>query len=203
MYFDPSGHVVITLTTVLSAMAIGFLIGGTVAGGFEIYNQIRSNGWNPYDWNWKQIGLSALGGAVAGMISAIPVGGWLGALFLGGIGSLMGGIISGSVYNLETALLAFSIGALANLIAYGVSAKLTDAKASQIYNQSRKAKSLSVQKLQGHRLNMGSKALKGSFRNAFKDTTQAEIAGLIKNANPWIRLGIYSTSISSFLSGWY
>ena len=184
-------------------MGIGILIGGVISGSFEIAKQIYSNGWNPEDWDWQQIGISALGGAVAGMISAIPVGGWFGALAFGGIGSVASGLVTGSVNSWETALLAFGIGAIANVVAYGISNKLANVQAGKIFNQGKKAKSLAVQKLQGHPLNMGAKALKGRFINAFKQTSQKEIVKLLKNASPWFRYGIYSTIFSSTMSGWY
>ena len=38
---------------------------------------------------------------------------------------------------------------------------------------------------------------------AFKQISRTEIMGLITNANPFIRHGIYSVISSSPLSGWY
>ena len=197
---DPDGHAFISI---LIAMGIGVLIGGVVGGVFEIGKQIYSNGWDPSDWNWQQIGLSAFGGAVAGMISAIPIGGWVGAFAFGGLGSVAGGLITGSVNNWETALLAFGIGAIANVAAYGISNKFANIKAGKIFDQGNKAKSLAVQKLQGHTLNLGSKALKGSLRNAFKQTSQKEIQKLLMNASTRFRYGVYSAIFSSTMSGWY
>ena len=88
----------IALTTILIAMGTGALIGGLVSAGFAIGGQIYQNGWNPMLWDWKQIGLSALGGAVAGAISAIPIPGSsfisYGLTFLaGGAASVVGGMI--------------------------------------------------------------------------------------------------------------
>ncbi|MBE6534412.1 MAG: hypothetical protein E7678_05550 [Ruminococcaceae bacterium] len=193
----------IAFTTILIAMGIGALIGGVVSGGFAIGNEIYENGWNPTTWDWKQIGLSTLGGAVAGAISSIPLGGWVGSLVFGALGSLAGGIISGSVDSLESAIMAMGIGAIANVVAYGISNKITNIQARKIFNQSRKAKSLAIQKLQSHPLNMGAKALKGQYRNAFKNTTVKEIEELIKNAYSFLRYGVYSAVTSSILSGWY
>ena len=118
---------------------------------------------------------------------------------------MLGGWVSGSVdfENRATVLSAYFIGAFANVMARGVTDILVNVKASNIFNQSNKAKSLAVQKLQGHPLNMGTKALSGTMRNAFKATTQDEIITLLLKANPWFRLGIYSGLISSVLSGWY
>ena len=201
MHADPSGCFV--LTTFLITIAIGALIGGLISGGFAIADQIQQNGWDISNWNWKQIGLSVLGGIVAGGISAIPIGGWVGALVFGALGALAGGLISGSINSIESALICMSIGAVANIIAYGIGDKIANTQASKIFNQSSKPKSLAVQKLQSHPLNMGTKVLKGSYRNAFKGTTQAEIKDLIINVSPLLRYGIYSAITSSILSGWY
>ncbi len=200
-YVDPTGH--FAISAMIISMGIGFLIGGAIGGGFEIGKQIYSNGWNPGDWDWRQIGLSTLGGAVAGAISSISFGGWVGAFVMGGMGSVAGGAITGSVNSWETAFLALGIGAIAGVISYGISNKLLNIKAGKIFNQGNKAKSLAVQKLQSHPLNMGAKALKGSFRNAFKQTTQKEIVELLNNASSWFRYSIYSTIFSNTLSGWY
>ena len=118
-----------------------------------------------------------VGGFVAGFISAIPgpnfaTWGTLGkvlsygaSFLIGGAGTLAGGLITGSVNSVETGLLAFLIGGIANIAARGISEKIADMKASRIFNQGNKAKSLEVQQLQGHPLNMGSQALKGNMRN--------------------------------------
>jgi len=193
----------IAITTILISIAIGALIGGVISGGFAIGSQIHENGWSPTSWDWKEIGLSTLGGVFAGAISAIPLGGWGGALAFGALGSLVGGLISGSVDSLESAIIAMSIGAIANVAAYGISNKITNVQAGKIFNQSNKAKSLAVQKLQSHPLNMGSKVLKGRYRNAFKNTTEKEIKELITNAYSLLRYGVYSSITSSALSGWY
>lgn len=50
---------------------------------------------------------------------------------------------------------------------------------------------------------MGPKALKGNMVNAFKGTSMEEIVALLMNADPFLRLGIYSGVVSSLLSGWY
>ena len=72
MRVDPDGN---AFVSILIAMAIGFGIGAAVGGGIEVGKQIKSNGWNPSNWDWCQIGLSALGGGVAGAISALPISG--------------------------------------------------------------------------------------------------------------------------------
>lgn len=123
--------------------------------------------------------------------------------FWGGLGAVAGGVITGSVNSLQSAGLAFAIGGFANVLGRGVAEKISNIKASKIFNQSKKAKSLAVQKLQGHPLNMGPKALKGNMVNAFKGTSMEEIVALLMNADPFLRLGIYSGVVSSLLSGWY
>ena len=161
MYSDGSGH----FPGLITAMLIGFGVGFLVGGGFEIGKQIHNNGWNLKDWNWGQIGLSALGGGVAGAISAIPIPGsgflsYLGTFFIGGVASVTGGLISGSVNSWETAALAFGIGAVANVAARGVSdlvkhikvskqINAVRANANRIASMSSKKKSLEIWNLIG------------------------------------------------------
>lgn len=164
----------------------------------------------------KSFGLSLAGGFVAGFLAATPLPEGLASMGLlgkvlgygltfvyGGAGAVIGGLITGSVDSWETAGFAFLIGGTANVLAKGISDKIANVKAGKIFNQGNKAKSLAVQKLQGSRFNMGPKALKGAFRNAFKQTSQSEIVRLLTNASPWFRLGIYSAFGSSIISGWY
>ncbi len=219
MFSDPEGHMpklwqwivagvaiagaitisVLTLGTATPVVA-GMLIGGAVSAGFEIGSQIIFDG-GIHDGG--AILSSALGGMVSGAIGAINIGGWLGAFVIGGVGSSIGGVVSGSVTDFQSFTNAFEIGAFSGLIAYGISYKILDAKTNKIFNQSRKSKSLSVQKLQSHPLNMGAEALKGKFRNSFKEITRKEIADLITRSDSWIRWGVYSSLVASSLSGWY
>ena len=204
-YADESGE------SIFLTLLIAGLIGASISGFFNVASQLISQ----QSWDWKSFGLSLLGGFVSGVISALPVGQFAqlgvsgkilsyGMTFAwGGLGAVAGGLITGSVYNGETMATAFLIGGFANIIGRGISEKVTSIKASKIFNQSRKAKSLDVQKLQAHRLNMGSKALKGRYVNAFKNTTKLEICRLLYNASPWLRFGIFSSLTSSGLSGWY
>lgn len=121
---------------------------------------------------------------------------------LGGAGSVASGFITGSVSfdNPWSIALAFGIGGIANVAARGISDVILGKQAASIFNQGNKAKSLAVQQLQGHTRNMGSQALKGSMRNAFKDTSLATIKGLINNVNPFFRFGIYASLNSAALS---
>ena len=197
MYTDETGE------GILTAILLGALIGAVISGGFAVADEVATNGWDAENWDWKQIGLSTLGGGIAGGVSAIPLGGWLGALGFGGAGAVIGGVITGSVNNAETFFTALAIGAVANLIGYGINAGIAKYKAGTIYNLGNKAKSLAVQKLQAYPMNMGAVALKGSYRNAFKNVTQKEIQKLLLNANFWLRNSIFSSITSSSLSGWY
>ena len=206
MNTDPSGHFVISFSAIAISMLIGFAIGATVSGTVAIIEEVYNDGnwnWDASTWDWRSIAKSALGGGVAGAISAIPIGGVIGSLLFGGTASVLGGLISGSVHDLKSGLLAFGIGAGANMIGYGASKIFSKVKANKIFNQGRKAKSLAIQKMQGKSFNMGAKALKGNMRNAFKDTTKEEIEKLIVNTNVLCRYSILSSIVANPLSGWY
>ena len=217
MYSDPSGH--IAISTLLLGMAIGFGIGFAIGGGFEIGKQIYANGWNPDDWDWGQIGLSALGGGVAGAISSISLGtglvGYLSAFAFGGIGSVLGGWISGSVTSLETAGMAFLIGGTANVFGKGVTdiinkikvgknISLVANKANKIASMSAKKKSLAIWEMIG---------MDNFSRNAYKSwgydqilellMTEANNQLFIHSANGLTSYIVYSALISSLGSGWY
>ena len=139
MYVDPSGH--IAIVTLLIGMAIGFGVGAVVGGGFEISKQAYNGGdwnWELSSWNWGQIGLSVLGGGVAGAISSISLGtefvGYLSVFALGGNGSVAGGLISGSVTDFQSAAIAFGIRAIANFLGKGVTAGAQKALNSPIFD---------------------------------------------------------------------
>ena len=120
----------------------------------------------------------------------------------GGFGSVIGGLISGSVdiTNPYSIINSFIIGAFANVVARGVADIVVKFRATKIFNMNRKLKSLKIQKIQAHPLNMGPKALKGSLRNSFKNTSLTDIEKLLSIANPFLRLGIYTGLISSVAS---
>jgi RHS repeat-associated protein len=160
------GAIAISLVTAGTAapVLIGLAIGSVIGGGFEIGKQLVTTGEVS---NWGAVGWATFGGAVAGAVSAIPIPGLssLGAFgkaasygltfVVGGSASVLGGIVSGTVSDFKSGLVAFAIGGVANVIARGISEKIASLKASKIYNQGNKAKSLDVQKLQSHKLNMG------------------------------------------------
>ena len=213
-YADPSGH------SVIACILIAASIGAALGGGFEIAKQINANGWNPLTWDWIQIVRSTIGGGIAGAISAIPISGnvflsYLGTFALGGVASVAGGLISGSVNSLETAAFAFALGGVANVVGRGVSdlvkyvkvSHQIDAIASEartIANMSAKQKSLAIWEMVG---------MDNFSRNAYKSWTYDQIFDLLMTeatnvsaihaTNNLMRYGIYSAIVSSSMSGWY
>ena len=131
---DRNGNIV----SWLLAIIVGAVVGAFVNTTFEIVNQVKTNGWNPTNWDLGKIGLAFLGGAVAGAISAIPIpgfqalGGWgkilhYGLTFVtGSIGAVSGGLISGSITNIETGLITASIGGVFNLLSSFVTTGLNN-----------------------------------------------------------------------------
>jgi len=208
MYTDSTGKGVIT------GLLIAGLICGLIFGSFEAGSQIAQNGWNPSDWDWGQIGTAFLGGFVCGAIAAIPpfkillpsvwgkVLSYSGTFVRGGLGAVAGGVITGAVTDVNSGVFAFGLGGFANIVGRGAAELFSWFKAGKIANQSNKIKSLVIQQLQGNSSNMGAKALSSSFRNAFKGTSRSEIFKLIHKAKNTQHI-MYSTFISSVLSGWY
>ncbi len=207
MYVDPTGH--IAIISLLIGMAIGFGVGFAIGGGFEIAKQVYNGGnwnWDVSSWNWGQIGLSALGGGVAGAISSISFGsgvvGYLITFATGGIGSVLGGMISGSVTDLQSGLIAFGVGAVANVAARGITALIN------------KGVSASAQKALNNPIfdDMTLEDLVGSgFKNngytpAYNKFLNYAGNLVLKANGQWARSSMYSftnTGISSLLSGWY
>ena len=214
MFYDPNGN---AFLSIVFGMAIGFAIGGV----FEIGKQIYENGWNPSDWDWKQIGLSALGGGAAGAISSIPINnvkflGYFLSFLTGGTASVIGGLISGSVNSIQTGIIAFTIGGLANVLAKGVTEIAKNIKinkqviskvrsdANKISNMSLKKKSLKIWDLIG---------MDNYSRNSFKTwnandifnllVTEASVQTKINAIRNLMRYSVYSSIISSLASGWY
>ena len=93
MYSDSTG------TIAISILIGGLIIGALIVGGVETASQINEHGWNPSDWNWKEIGVAAITGAVQGAIFA----------FTGGAGNLLGagviGFLSGFAGNFMNQIL--------------------------------------------------------------------------------------------------
>ena len=207
MYSDPSGH--IAITALLIGMAIGFGAGAVIGGGFEIAKQAYNGGewnWDLSSWDWGQIGLSALGGGVAGAISSISLGngfaGYLSAFALGGIGSFAGGLISGSVTDLQSAAIAFGIGAIANVAAKGIADLINKGVTAGAQ------KALNSPIFDGLQLDdlIGS-GLKNNGLNPLYNKILNQGAKYVVNANGlWVKSALYSftsSGLSSLFSGWY
>ena len=193
-------------------MVVGLVVGAAIGAGFEIGVQINENGWDPATWNLQSIGIAALGGGLSGLITACPVPnftklGLLGKLIsygftftLGAFGTLISGKVTGEIdfSNGSEVLLGVMVGGFSNVAARGISDLILDYQASKIMNQTRKAKSLEIQRLQGKLGVPG--ALKGGMRNSYKNFSKLQVANLLFEANPWIRFGIYSSINSAFIS---
>ena len=207
MYTDPSGH--FAISTLLIGMAIGFGAGAALGAGFAIAEQAYNGGdwnWDLSSWNWGQIALSALGGGIAGAISSISLGsgfvGYLITFLTGGVGSVLGGIISGSVTDIQSGLIAFGIGAFANVAAKGiadminkgVTASAQKALNSPIFDD------MQLDDLIGA-------GLKNNGRNPIYNKILNQGAKHVVNAGGlWVKSTLYSftaSGLSSLFSGWY
>ena len=205
-YVDPSGNIAISLGL---AMLIGFGVGLVISGGFEIAKQVYNDGnwnWNLSSWDWGQIGLSALGGGVAGAISSISLGtgfiGYLSAFAFGGFGSVAGGLISGSVTDVQSAAIAFGIGAFANVAAKGI----TNLINKGVTASSHKALNRPIfDDIQFDDL-IGT-GLKNNGINPIYNKILNQGGKLVVKANGlWVKSALYSftsSGFSSLFSGWY
>ena len=157
---------------------------------------------------------------MAGAISAIPIPGsgflsYLGTFAIGGVASVAGGWISGSVNNFETAAFAFALGGIANVVGRGISDLVKHIRVSHqinaiaseaniIANMSAKQKSLTIWNMIG---------MDNFSRNAYKNwgyeqifdllITEATNVSAIYATSNLLRYGIYSAIVSSLMSGWY
>ena len=219
---DPNGNkwwhwviaaAAIALAVVVSVVSCGsavpVLVGAAIGAGasavWNIGTQLVSNGGNFATINWGNVGMAALGGAVAGAISAIPIPGsgilsYLGTFAIGGAASVVGGVVSGSVYNAQTVLIAFGLGGIANVAARGISdlinkglsASAKKSIDSYAYND------ISLEDLIGIDNGIGSPVFNKFMGDAGKLTTRA--------LGCWAKSLMYaiaSSSISSILSGWF
>jgi RHS repeat-associated protein len=87
-YFDPSGKLV---TELLGAALVGALIGGRI----DLVVQLSSHGWKFDCVNWKDVGISAGAGAVAGLVGFITFGAMTAVLGTGLFAEITTGAVSG------------------------------------------------------------------------------------------------------------
>ena len=200
---------VLTMGTATPVLA-GMLIGGAISAAFEIGSQIV------FDGGIHDIGaiLSAtLGGLVAGAISGIPVfsgftlGNYIGTAILGGVASVVGGIISGGVHDINSFLIAFSLGSLGNVAAKAVNQLVVNRIAGKIMNSSSaKGKSLAINnymiKYNVKPMGFGHSTFGGWSRNLFKDMSKAFFKTVVADTTSRSAI-VYSALISSSISGWY
>lgn len=204
MHVDPSG------ASFVLALAIGFFVGALIGGGFEIASQIKNHGFNISNWNGNQIMLSALGGGVAGMISAIPIGGagflsYLGTFGLGGLASVSGGLISGSVSFADpsTILVAFAVCGVANVMARGISSKINKMVADK--SQRTLQNSLAFKDMRLADL-IGTGVSNIGVNPAYVRLTNEAVKLVSYSNGVFAKSMIYSftnSSASSIFSGWY
>ena len=122
-WWDWLYRIVVTIAVVVAAVAIsvatvgtaapvlvGAVLGGVISVGFEIANQGGIN-------DLGAIGKAFLGGIAAGAFSAIPGLNYFGTAIVGGVGSLVGGIINDSITDLSSLASTFFWGATANVLA--------------------------------------------------------------------------------------
>ena len=199
----------ITVATVFTAgaatVALGAVIGASVSAAWSIGAQLVANGGNFAAINWGNVGSAALGGAFAGAISAIPIPGsgllsYLGTFATGGVSAVVGGFISGSVNNAQTALIAFGLGSFANVVARGISDLINKgiSASAQKSLKSYAYKDIGLEDLIGIDNGVDSSVFNRFMSDAGKLTTRA-LGGWAKS----LTYAITSSSISSIISGWF
>ena len=74
---------------------VGAVIGGVLEGGINLGTQLSQNGWNIHGVSWGEVGAHAAGGAVAGGIAGLTLGGSLLAdVAIGAVSNTAGGIVT-------------------------------------------------------------------------------------------------------------
>ncbi len=187
---DPEG------TSLLLTLFFGFVIGASLSAVFEVAKQVDGNGWDASRWDWKQIGLSALGGGVAGLISAIPVGSAVSACLLGGVGAAIGGFISGTVTDVNSFMITVGVGAVANLLGYGIAKGIESFRVDKLMAMTPKARSASIWAIKG----VDPSSLLKDARYIFMNYSKEQVAEVVKSASIWLQAGVQSSFVSSFLS---
>lgn len=202
MYLDPNGDF-----GIIATIFIGGMIGAAISGGINIFQQIR--GGNEFDV--PSLLINMVGGFFAGAISAIPIPGFrFLSNFLSGLtgeaGSVIGGIIAGSVTDFKSAAIAFGIGAIAGVISKGVAHIRLNVQSKSILSIHGKARSLAINdfmiKHNFTPVNMGHSTFGGWSRNIFKSICGESVTMLVEEAFSRSAI-VYSAIVSSSLSGWY
>ena len=202
-FSDPSG------CFAWGAILAGAVIGGIIGAGFEIANQIKTNGWDSDYWDIESIGTALLNGAISGAIGAIDpsslfkrkVWAYVFTFLIGASGALIAGALTGTINfnNPSEVVFAIAVGGISNVIGKAISDSILKRQTSKIMNLSRKKKSLTIQQLEVESGNI--KAGNGSARNSFKNCDFGYVKELIIKTSFWIKNSIYSTSSASLISG--
>ncbi len=80
------------------AAAVGAGIGGLAEGGINLFSQLSSNDWDIHQVSWSEVGANAAGGAVAGGLAGLTLGGSLVAdIAVGAAANVAGGIVNRSI----------------------------------------------------------------------------------------------------------
>jgi hypothetical protein len=202
MMIDPSGEF-----GILATLLIGGMIGAAISGGINTYQQIKSG----ESFNVESLLMNMAGGFVAGVISAIPIPGFTAGAYLmsgltGGVGSLAGGIISGSVTDLQSGLIAFGIGAAAGMVSKGVAHVRFNIQTKSITSLTGKARSIAVNDFLKNNsytpVDFGKNTFGGWSRNMFKNISNNSIEMLVDEVYSRSAF-VYSAIVSSSFSGWY
>ncbi len=191
---------------IIKQIVVGATIGSTISAGYEVAKQLRSNGGDFSFLNGEKIALAALGGGLAGAISCVSYGSgfvaYLTTFISGGTGSLIGGIISGSVTDSQSALIAFGVGSFANVIARGFSELINKGIATSAQ------KTLNTPIYEDLSLaDLAASGIENNGYNPVYNNVLNEGGDLVlKATGGWARTFMYSfinAGISSLLSGWY
>ena len=207
-----AGAITVSVLTAGTAAPVlaGMLIGGAVSAGFEIGSQIIFDGGVH---NTDAIISAALGGMVAGAISGIPVfggfafGDYVGTALLGGGASVVGGLVSGGVHDLESGFIAFSLGVLGNAAAKAVNQLVVNIIAGKMMNiPSAKGRSLAINdymiKHNVKPMGFEHSNFGGWSRNIFKNMSKKCLIPIVADTTNRYAI-VYSAFISSSISGWY
>ena len=187
----------------------GAVIGGIIGAGFEIANQIKTNGWDSDYWDIESIGIALLNGAISGAIGAIDpsslfkrkIWAYVFTFLIGASGALIAGALTGTINfnNPSEVVFAIAVGGFSNVIGKAISDSILKHQTSNIMNLPKKKKSLTIQQLEVESGNI--KVGNGSMRNSFKNCEFGHVKELIEKTNFCIKNSIYSTSSAALFYG--